>query len=93
MITIEVSKYNVDVYDTDFERNGYKYYAIRITEFNGNDKKIGNNLVYVIDFPNNDTIEKIKRYCVDIDNIDYLMLLPKNTTIKLVDRIYAKIVY
>ena len=93
MVTIEVSKYNVDVHDIDFKRNGYKYYAIRIGEFNGNDKEIGNNLVYVIDFPDNNTIEKIKRYCVDTDNIDYLMLLPKNTTIKLIDRIYEKIVY
>ncbi len=92
MVTIEVSKYNVDVYDTDFERNGYKYYAIKITEFNGNDKEIGNNFVYVVDLPNNDTIEKIKRYCVDTDNIDYLMLLPKNTTIKLIDQLYAKII-
>ena len=92
MITIEVSKYNVDVHDIDFERNGYKYYAIKITEFNGNDKEIGNNFVYVVDSPNNDTIEKIKRYCVDINNIDYLMLLPKNTTIKLIDQLYAKII-
>ena len=45
MVTIEVSKYNVDIHNIDFMRNGYKYYAIRITEFDGNDKEIGNNLV------------------------------------------------
>lgn len=93
MVTIEVSKYNVDIHNIDFMRNGYKYYAIRITEFNGNDKEIGNNLVYVIDSPGNNTIEKIKRYCVDIDNIDYLMLLPKNTTVKIMEKVYAKIIY
>ena len=92
-MTLEVAKYNVCAYDTDFEKNGYKYFAIMITEFNGEDREVDNKLIYVLDLPGNDTLEKIKSYCINGDNIYYLTLLPKNARIKLIHRVCVENVY